>query len=83
MQLLLNNKPTSLTCLNNTEYEMEWDSDDYLFKVDFNNKNLAVLAEQRYHMHDLVSEILVWSKKLDFESVFIARAEDFDEVEMF
>lgn len=83
MQLLLSNKPTSLTCLNNVEYEMEWDSNDYLFKIDFNNKNLEVLNDQGYRMHDLVPEILVWGKGLDFQTVFIAREEDFDEVEMF
>jgi hypothetical protein len=34
-------------------------------------------------MHRLVPEILVWNKALDFETIYIARAEDFDEVEMF
>lgn len=83
MQLLVNNKPTTLLCTGNTEYEMEWDSSEPLFLIEQNDKILRDLDEQGYRMHPLVPEIIVWSKSLDFETTYIARKEDFDELEMF
>lgn len=82
-QLLKANKPTSLTCMHNLDYEMDWDSDEYLYKVDMDKRYIDHLERSGYRMHRLVPEILVWNKALDFETIYIARAEDFDEVEMF
>jgi hypothetical protein len=62
---------------------MDWDSDEILFKVDLDKKYKTYLENEGYRMHPLVEEILVWSKSLDFQAVYIARAEDFDELEMF
>ena len=83
MQLLIRNKPTTLVCTGNIEYEMEWDSDEQLFLVEHDDKIIKQLEYDGYRMHPLVPEIIVWSKSLDFETVYIARAADFDEVEMF
>ena len=82
-QLLQSNKPTTLVCMHNLDHEMEWDSNEYLFKVELDKKNLDYLEQQGYRMHPLVPEILVWGTELDFKTTYIARAEDFDEVEMF
>jgi hypothetical protein len=82
-QLLKANKPTSLTCIHNLDHEMEWDSEEYLYKVDMSDKYINFLDRSGYRMHRMVPEILVWNKALDFETIYIARAEDFDEVEMF
>lgn len=82
MQLLQRNKPTSLTCIHNIDYDMDWDSDELIFQV-FSEKHWKQAYEQGYRTHKLVPEILVYSKSLDFETVYIARADDFDEVEMF
>ncbi|MEY4331465.1 MAG: hypothetical protein RLZZ196_203 [Bacteroidota bacterium] len=81
--LLQANKPTSLTCLHNIDYDMEWDSDELVFKVEWDKKYYKYLELEGYRMHPLVEEILVYSKSLDFQTVYIARADDFDEVEMF
>ena len=83
MQLLINNKPTILVCTGNTEYEMEWDSEEPLFLIENNEKIIKELENDGYRMHPLVPEIIVWSKSLDFETTYIARKEDFDEMEMF
>jgi hypothetical protein len=82
-QLLIRNKPTNLVCTANTEYEMNWDSDDQLFLVEHDDKIIKELESQGYRMHPLVPEIIVWSKALDFQTTYIARKEDFDEMEMF
>jgi len=81
-QLLIRNKPTTLICTGNTEHEMEWDSDDMLFLIENNDKILKELERDGYHMHPLVPEIIVWGKQLDFQTTYIARKEDFDELEM-
>lgn len=83
MQLLVRNKPTNLVCTGNLEYEMDWDSDEPLFLVKHNDKIIKELEVDGYRMHPLVPEIIVWSKSLDFETTYIARKEDFDELEMF
>ena len=82
MKLLQANQTTTLVCVGNTDYEMEWNSDDLVFQV-FSDKYWNEAIEQGYMTHDLVPEILVYSRKFDFETIYIARAEDFDEVEMF
>ena len=69
--------------MHNLDYDMDWDSDEYLYKVDMDKRYINYLERSGYRMHRMVPEILVWSKALDFETVYIARAEDFDEVEMF
>jgi len=81
-QLLIRNKPTTLTCTGNVDYEMEWDSDELLFLIDNNDKILKELDLQGYHMHPLVPEIIVWGRTLDFSTTYVARKEDFDELEM-
>lgn len=83
MQLLQRNKPTNLVCTGNLDYEIEWDSNEPLFLVENNDKILKELERDGYHMHPLVPEIIVWSKSLDFQTTYIARKEDFDEMEMF
>lgn len=83
MQLLQRNKPTTLVCTGNLEYEMEWDSEEPLFLIEYNDKILKELERDGYRMHPLVPEIIVWSKSLDFQTTYIARKEDFDELEMF
>ena len=83
MQLLQRNKPTTLICTGNIEYELDWDSNEPLFLVEQNDKILKDMEEQGYHMHPLVPEIIVWSKSLDFETTYVARKEDFDYMEMF
>lgn len=83
MQLLQANKPTTLVCTGNLEYEMEWDSDEPLFLVENNDKIIKELENDGYRMHPLVQEIIVWSKSLDFQTTYIARKEDFDYMEMF
>lgn len=83
MQLLQANKPTTLVCTGNTEYEMDWDSTEPLFLVENNDKIIKELENDGYRMHPLVPEIIVWSKSLDFQTTYIARKEDFDELEMF
>lgn len=83
MQLLIRNKPTNLVCTGNLEYEMEWDSDEPLFLVEQDEKILKELELDGYRMHPLVPEVIVWSKSLDFQATYIARKEDFDEMEMF
>jgi hypothetical protein len=82
MKLLQANKPTSLTCAQNIDYDIEWDSDEFIYQV-FSDKYWKAAYEQGYTIHNLVPEILVYSRKFDFETVYIARADDFDEVEMF
>jgi hypothetical protein len=81
-QLLVRNKPTTLVCTGNIEYEMEWNSDDMLFLIDNNEKIIKELNHQGYHMHPLIPEIIVWSRSLDFSTTYVARKEDFDELEM-
>jgi hypothetical protein len=83
MQLLTNNKPTNLVCTGNLDHEIEWDSKDFLFLVEYDDKIWKYLDSEGYHSHPLVPEIIVWSKSLDFQTTYIARKEDFDEVEMF
>lgn len=83
MQLLQRNKPTNLVCTGNTEYEMEWDSEEPLFLIENNDKIIKQLEDDGYRMHPLVPEIIVWSKSLDFQTTYIARKEDFDYMEMF
>jgi hypothetical protein len=83
MQLLIRNKPTNLVCTGNPDYEMEWDSDEPLFLVQYDEKIVKQLEEFGYRMHPLVPEIIVWSKSLDFQTTYVARKEDFDEMEMF
>lgn len=83
MKLLQRNKPTSLTCIHNIDYDMDWDSDEIVFKVDLDKKYVKYLETSGYTMHPLVPEILVYSRSFDFETVYIARAEDFDELEEF
>jgi len=83
MQLLQRNKPTSLTCIHNIDYDMDWDSDEYLFKVNWDKQYYKHLELAGYRMHPLVEEILVYSKSLDFKTIYIARADDFNEVESF
>lgn len=82
-QLLRANKPTTLVCTGNLDYEIEWDSEDMLFLVEHNEKILKELEHYGYRMHPLVPEIIVWGKQLDFQTTYIARKEDFDELEMF
>jgi hypothetical protein len=82
MKLLQRNKPTSLTCVHNIDYDMDWDSDELIFQI-FGDKYWKAAYEQGYMTHDLVPEILVYSRKFDFETVYIAREDDFDEVEEF
>jgi hypothetical protein len=82
-QLLKANKPTTLVCTGNLAYEMEWDSDEMLFLIENNDKILKELERDGYRMHPLVPEIIVWGKSLDFQTTYIARKEDFDELEMF
>ena len=81
-QLLIRNKPTTLVCTGNIDYEMEWDSDEMLFLIDNNEKIIKEVNRQGYYMHPMVPEIIVWSKQLDFSTTYIARKEDFDELEM-
>lgn len=83
MQLLQRNKPTTLVCTGNTEYEMDWDSNEPLFLIENNDKIIKELENDGYRMHPLVPEIIVWSKSLDFQTTYIARKEDFDYMEMF
>jgi len=83
MQLLQRNKPTTLICTGNPEHEMDWDSDEPIFLVEHDDKILKELDSIGYRMHPLVPEIIVWGKQLDFQTTFIARKEDFDELEMF
>jgi len=83
MQLLKRNKPTTLACTGNPDHEMEWDSDEPLFLVQYDEKIIKQLEEFGYRMHPLVPEIIVWSKSLDFQTTFVARKEDFDYMEMF
>lgn len=83
MQLLQRNKPTTLVCTGNLEHEMEWDSNEPLFLVKYDEKILKELDSMGYRMHPLVPEIIVWSKSLDFQTTYIARKEDFDYMEMF
>jgi hypothetical protein len=83
MQLLIRNKPTNLVCTGNLDYEIEWDNDEPLFLIEYNDKILTQLDRDGYRMHPLVPEIIVWSKSLDFQTTYIARKEDFDEMEMF
>jgi hypothetical protein len=59
---------------------MEWDSDELVFQV-FSEKHWKQAYEQGYMTHELVPEILVYSRSFDFETVYIARADDFDLVE--
>jgi hypothetical protein len=61
---------------------MEWNSDDMLFLIDNNEKIIKELNHQGYHMHPLIPEIIVWSRSLDFSTTYVARKEDFDELEM-
>lgn len=83
-QLLVSNKPTTINCFYNPDHEIDWGSNKMLFKVNLTDKLKRFLEnEVGYRMHDLVPEILVWDKSLDFGTVYIARAADFDEVEMF
>jgi hypothetical protein len=82
-QLLRANKPTTLVCTGNLDHEMEWDSNDMLFLVEYDEKILKELERDGYRMHPLVPEIIVWGKQLDFQTTYIARKEDFDELEMF
>jgi hypothetical protein len=82
-QLLRANKPTTLVCTNNLDHEMEWDSDEMLFLVQYDDKILKELENDGYRMHPLVPEIIVWGKQLDYQTTYIARKEDFDELEMF
>lgn len=82
-QLLRANKPTTLVCTGNLAYEIEWDSDEMLFRIDNNDKILKELERDGYRMHPLVPEIIVWGRGLDFQTTYIAREEDFDELEMF
>lgn len=83
MQLLQRNKPTTLVCTGNLEYEMEWDSEEPLFLIEYNDKIIKYIEADGYRMHPLVPEIIVWGKSLDFQTTYIARKEDFDELEMF
>jgi hypothetical protein len=83
MQLLIRNKPTTLVCTGNTEYEMDWDSPEPLFLIKQDDKILKGLESEGYRMSSLVPEIIVWSKSLDFKTTYVARKEDFDEMEMF
>lgn len=83
MQLLIANKPTTLVCTANTEYEMEWDSLEPLFLIKQNDKIIKELEDQGYLMNPLVPEIIVWSRSLDFKTTYVARKEDFDDMEMF
>lgn len=62
---------------------MEWDSNEPLFLINNNDKIIKELENDGYHMHPLVPEVIVWSKSLDFKTTYIARKEDFDELEMF
>jgi hypothetical protein len=82
-QLLRANKPTNLVCTGNLDHEMEWDSDEMLFLVQYDDKIIKELENDGYRMHPLVPEIIVWGKQLDFQTTYIARKEDFDELEMF
>jgi hypothetical protein len=77
------NKPTTLVCTGNIEYEMEWDSLEPLFVIKQTDKIIKELEGQGYRMHPSVPEVIVWSKSLDFKTTYIARKEDFDEMEMF
>lgn len=83
MQLLQRNKPTTLVCTGNLDYEVEWDSEEPLFLVKYDDKIIKELERDGYRMHPLVPEIIVWSKSLDFQTTYIARKEDFDYMEMF
>jgi hypothetical protein len=69
--------------MHNLGYDIDWDSDEELFHVPIQNKHIVYLESLGYHMHPAVPEILVWSKSLDFQTIYIARKKDFDEVEMF
>lgn len=82
-QLLQRNKSTTLVCTYNFEHEMEWDSDEPLFLVQYDDKIINHVESNGYRMHSLVPEIIVWSKSLDFQTTYIARKEDFDYMEMF
>ena len=82
MKLLQDNQTTNLICLGNIDYEIEWNSEEFVHLVT-NDKLWKEAYEQGYMTHELVPEILVYSNKFDFKTVYIARAEDFDEVEMF
>jgi hypothetical protein len=82
-QLLRANKPTTLVCTGNLSHDMEWDSDEPLFLVEYDEKIVKQLELFGYRMNPLVPEIIVWGKQLDFQTTFIARKEDFDELEMF
>lgn len=82
-QLLRRNKPTTLVCTGNTEYEINWDGDDMLFLIENNDKILNELQLDGYRMHPLVPEIIVWGRQLDFGTTYVAREEDFDYMEMF
>ena len=47
MQLLQRNKPTSLTCIHNIDYDMDWDSDEFLFKVNWDKKYFTLEIENK------------------------------------
>jgi hypothetical protein len=78
MKLLQANKPTNIWCIHNPDYEMEWDNDDYVFYVEYDEK-----YKNYQEINERIGEFLVYSPKFDFKSVYVGRREDFDEVEMF
>ena len=83
MQLLRANKPTTLVCSGNIDYEIEWDSSEMVFLIENNDKIIKDAESQGYRMHPLVPEIIVYSPSFDFQTTYIARKEDFDKLEMF
>lgn len=82
MQLLVRNKPTTLVCTGNIDYEMDWDSDEPLFLINNSDKIDVDLSKQGYVRNRLVPEVIVWAKSLDFGTTYIALQNDFDEIEM-
>lgn len=74
-QLLVRNKPTHLLCLHNQDYEMQWDSDQPVFFINHEKRHGEI--------NHMIGEMLVYSPSFDFKSVYIARQEDFDQIEMF
>jgi hypothetical protein len=80
-KLLVRNKPTSLICTGNPEYEIDWDRDEIVFQINADKRQRDYLEDMGIPLNDMIGEILVWSRSFDFSTVYVARSEDFDVVE--
>jgi hypothetical protein len=77
-QLLVRNKPTTLICTGNPDHEISWDSDDIVFLVEADKKMRSYLEYVGMPLNDIIGEIIVWSRKFDFQTTYVGRKEDFD-----